>query len=233
MIDPRYWWRFFRVRRAIAHYPIYDAPHKQREETLPEEKIQENFKYFMAVRMERVAILQKWLRDHFKVNAMLDGNGILALEKWISDFGGGLINNRSDTMTIFSDYNPPWVGEYRGYNVIFDIAIFLGEYLISKRPILFWEINRPHLNEEGVLVGVYVGRPVLKGFQKNKMWSHNTFQNSYGFVRESRKRSKIGSIRSVYYMHTLSYKMKVTLHDAALPAGDYPFITGDYRDEPL
>ena len=218
----------------LAGYPLYDVPNKRAENILPEEKIKENFSYFMDVRKDRLAIVQEWMRDSFKIDLPMNGQGIYALEKWIKDFGGGLIDDNPQAMRIFMSYSPNWIDAFAGYNVLMDIGIFLGEYLIRQRPVLFWEINRPQLNEEGVFTGVYIGRPVLRGFPKTSEWSHNTFQQSYGQIADSRKRAHFSAIQTRrHYMETLSYSMKAALHMASLPAGDYVHIFGDYRDEPL
>lgn len=64
----------------------------------------------------------------------------------------------------FASYQPPWTREYVGYNVVVDIAIFVGEYLIAKRPQLHWEIYRGYPSEEGKLTGINLNRPRLGAF---------------------------------------------------------------------
>ena len=65
----------------------------------------------------------------------MDGNGLLALNTWINAHGGGLIGDHPNTATIFATYHPAWVDEYASYNVMVDVGIFIGEYLIAKRPV--------------------------------------------------------------------------------------------------
>src|SRR5580704_1000655 len=148
MIYPTSIIKFMKVGRAIANYPLYDVPNKQEERTLDEPRVQENFDYFVRVRLDRLAFFQKWLRERFGVNATLDGNGLLALNAWVNAYGGGLIGDEPGVMTIFETYQPAWVGEYAGYNVMVDVGIFIGEYLIAKRPQLCWEIYRGHLDDD-------------------------------------------------------------------------------------
>ena len=45
---------------------------------------------------------------------------------------------------ICGNYQPRWEGAYAGYDVMMDLGIFLGEYLIAKRPRLHGEIYRGH-----------------------------------------------------------------------------------------
>lgn len=51
MIYPRYWIKHSIARRALRGYPLYDVPHKQSERTMTEAEAQENFHYFMSVRL--------------------------------------------------------------------------------------------------------------------------------------------------------------------------------------
>jgi hypothetical protein len=164
MIHPMFWLKHWKARHTLADYPFYDVPHKQAERTLGEAEVQENFDYFMHVRLDRLAIFQRWLHGGFGVNATLNGDGVLALYGWANDYGGGLIGDETYTAIIFDSYQPLWVGEYAGYNVMVDIAILLGEYLISKRPQLHWKIYRGHPDEEGKLTGNNIARPILGAF---------------------------------------------------------------------
>lgn len=230
MIHPKFWLKHRKARRAAADYPLYDVPHKQAERTLSEDQVQENFSYFMRVRLDRLALFQCWLNRNFGVTPTLNGDGILALYGWCNDYGGGLIGDETYTASIFDSYQPLWRDQYAGYNVMVDIAIFLGEYLISKRPRLHWEIYRGHLNEEGKLSGNNLARPIIGGFPQPRQWKHDGFQDGYGAIAGSRQRARIGN---VHRPGALINRLKTTLHLAGIPDGDYPFTFGDYRDEPL
>lgn len=234
MISPRFWFRFWKARRALVDYPLYDVPHKQAEETLSEEQVQENFAYFMRVRHERLAFFQQWMHRNFGVELPLNGDGILALEAWLSNYGGGLVGDEYFTSTIFATYQPRWTGRYAGYNVMVDIAIFIGEYLISKRPRLCWEIHRGELSSEtGKVIGNNLARPIIGGFPKPRLWKRDVFQSGYGIIADWRNRSKLGGNRVVYKLDTLACRMKTTLYLANIPDGNYKFIFGDYSNEPL
>ena len=139
MINPRYWIRHASVRRALRNYSFYDVPHKCAESSSREEEVRENFAYFLHVRLERLALFQDWLRRHFRLDASLDGKGLRKLSRWVDTHGGGLLGDESDRMTIYCSYQPRWEGAYAGYNTMLDLGIFLGEYLIAKRPKLYWE----------------------------------------------------------------------------------------------
>jgi len=168
MINPFCWLRFQRTRRAIADYPLYEPPNKGAEGSLRLNKIEENFAYFMAVRLERLSFFRRWLSDRFGVEAPLNGEGVLALEKWADRYSGGLIADGDNGGEVFRTYRPDWTGERCGYNVLVDVAIFLGEYLISKRPQLHWtllrDVNGTCVDEKEESRGFTLGRPDLGGY---------------------------------------------------------------------
>src|SRR5262245_16495865 len=104
MINPFCWLRFQRTRRAMANYPLYEPPHRAAEGSLPFKKIEENFAYFMDVRLERLAFFRRWASDRFGVKAALNGEGVLALDRWADRYAGGLILD--DEWDIFTTYRP-------------------------------------------------------------------------------------------------------------------------------
>lgn len=57
MIRPHFWLKHFLARRAVRRYPLYDVPHKRAEATMSEAEVQENFAYFMRVRLDRFSVL--------------------------------------------------------------------------------------------------------------------------------------------------------------------------------
>lgn len=187
----------------------------------------------MEVKADRLSFFQNWLRRNFAVNATLDRDGVLALESWIQNYGGGLISNVETSREIFEHYNPHWSGKYSGYNVIVDIAIYLGEYLIYKRPRLFWSINKGELNEEGKVIGNNLYRPIITGFPNASLWRTNVFRHATAFVARSRDRANIFRDRYVVPGDPLTYHLKHALHLAQLPEGDYVYVVGDYSNEPL
>lgn len=230
IVNPRFWLRHWRVRRALRTYPLYDVPHKQEEETLDESGVQDNFNYFMRVRHERLAFFQNWLRTGFGVHASLNGDGLVALNKWVNAYGGGLIGDEFKRMTIFATYAPAWVGAYAGYNVMIDIGIFVGEYLIAKRPRLHWDIFRGYPGRGGKLTGLYLNRPHLVGFPRESR--ADPLATGYGVVAGSRKRSYLGP-RSLSDPEAIINHCKCSLYEANLPEGEGRYTFGDYSNEPI
>jgi hypothetical protein len=237
MISPKFWLKHWKVWHAVKGYPLYDVPHKQAERTLSEDQVQENYAYFMRTRHDRLEFFQRWLWRNFRVNASLDGDGVLALDGWINRYGGGLIGDESSTMLIFDSYHPLWLGEYAGYNVMVDIAIFLGEYLILKRPRLHWEIHRGHPDpdREGAIAGSNLARPIIGGFPRPFQWKTDVFKHGYCSVAGSRQSSRIDYNPVMHGRSHLIGELKTTLHVANLSDRDEEesFIFGDYSNEQL
>ncbi len=231
MIHPRLWLKHMRAKRAVQGYPLYDVPHKQAEGTLRESGAQENFDYFMRVRLDRLALFQKWLLMNFGVKATLDGDGVRAVSRWVDDYGGGLIGDEFDTMTIFATYQPRWEGDYVGYNVMIDIGIFLGEYLISKRPRLRWEIYRGHAVEPATFKSVGYMRPKLGGMPRG--WVDDVLTTGFGLVAGNRSASHLRLGEPPSERGVLIRRAKSVLYLSKLPDGDEPIIIGDSKNEPL
>ena len=126
------------VKEATANYPFYDRPHKQKPTLLYE--AQENFDYFMRVRLDRLALFQSWLMTHFDVNASLDRDGASAASRWVDRYGDALLGDLDRDQFSFPYYSKSWTKGNPGYSVIFDLGIFIGEFVIEKRPWCRWAL---------------------------------------------------------------------------------------------
>jgi hypothetical protein len=167
-------WRQFWLTRALKHYPIYDPPHKIEERILPKERALENFEYFMSVRQQRVEAFRCWLRRYFWTEIQANEEGVAALNLWAFRHVALLIPNRKIGSSYYS-YDPPWDGEAIGCNVLLDIGITLGEFIIANCPRLRWEIDtisaiRPNAAKAlKADFGSSFQRPDLTGFD-NPRW---------------------------------------------------------------
>jgi hypothetical protein len=126
-----------RVKRASASYPLYDPPHKKPKRR---PQAEDNFDYFMRVRLGRLAFFQQWLRTNFDLTSSLDRDGVIAISQWADRYGCGLFGDEFDDPLFFRAYGRDWTGSYTGYNVIFDLGIFVGEFVIGKRPPTCWAL---------------------------------------------------------------------------------------------
>jgi hypothetical protein len=129
-----------RMQDAMANYPFYDRPHKGKPRT--PHQAHENFEYFMSVRLERLASLQSWLHAHFDVNASFDGDGVLKTSQWLDRYAEGLIGNHDQEQHEFPQHSKWWTREAPSYSVLFDLGIFVGEFVIDKRPWCYWELTQ-------------------------------------------------------------------------------------------
>jgi hypothetical protein len=137
------WLRKFWLNRALRGYPLYDLPHKVEERLLSREQAVENYDYFMRVREQRVAYFRNWLYRNFWVSVSPDEKGVRALNEWGNRFAGLLLTTGADgrVASSYFTYDPPWTGAGAGYNVLFDMGITLGEYIIANCPKLHWDID--------------------------------------------------------------------------------------------
>ena len=229
-IHPRYWLRHASVRRAIRNYPYYDVPHKQKEITLGEQMAQENFSYFMGERVTRLSYFTGWLRTNFRIDAALTGDGLRKVSQWVDDYGGALIGDEADRLSIYQCYQPRWEGPYVGYNVMMDIGVFLGEYLVSKRPKLGWEIYRGNDNIPTNRLEVEYLKPCLGGIPLFPIFPLNT---AFGVVANSHQRALIQS----NYDHTLPDALiigaKSALYMSRMMADPNTVVIGDSSNECL
>jgi hypothetical protein len=86
------------------------------------------------------------------------------LDRWENKYGAFLVGDTAEDFKVFSSYQPPWVGQYASYNTMFDIGIYLGEYVIAKRPHIHWVMYEGHEIEPATFCSMGYQRPGLAGF---------------------------------------------------------------------
>lgn len=134
----RYWLGERRLKRVLAGYPVYSPPHLGVEWTMPEQDARENFEFFQTQRTHRIDILKRFLAQ-FDVSLDFTDRAKQALDRWIASYGALLFV--PETGYSFWTHRPEWVGPRSGLNVIFDIAIYLGEFAIAESPELRWTMD--------------------------------------------------------------------------------------------
>src|SRR4051812_32360629 len=177
---PQMWLRRIWLWRVMKDYPLYDPPHKLEERLLSKAQAAENFDYFMRVRMHRMAYFRDWLRRYFRVRLTPDTKGVKALNRWGNKYAGLLLEakpNGNPTDTYFT-YKPSWTGENAGCNVLFDMGITLGEFVIANCPRTRWDFDpisavlprtAKMLKRES---GMSFQRPALTGYENPEAsWS--------------------------------------------------------------
>jgi hypothetical protein len=161
---PQYWFYKARLLRAVEGYPIYDPPHMSAELRMPKAQALENFDYFMRVRLQRLEILRVWMRRNFRFDLTFEPKSAEWLDRWEQKYGAFLVADAAEEFKVFTSYQPPWVGKYASYNVMFDIGIYVGEYVIAKRPNIHWAMYEGHKIEPASFCSIGYQRPGLAGF---------------------------------------------------------------------
>jgi len=134
----RHWRDERRLQRLLVGYPVYEPPHEGIEMLMSERQARDNFEYFMSVRVTRVGYLRSFLAS-FGVHLAFSESTETALDMWISRYGASLYVAESGSS--FLTRNPAWRGPRAGLNVIFDLALFLGEFAIRESENLRWEMH--------------------------------------------------------------------------------------------
>jgi len=227
VVHPKYWLNFYRVRRALEGYPLYDVPHKRAGLDLTEQQVQENFNYFMRVRMQRLAYLQSWLSKRFGVRAPLNPAGIEALNRWVNRFGGGVLGDESNGLAIFASYLEPWAGPFVGYNLAIDLGIFMGEYVIFRQPEISWDVYRGHPADKAASHSAGYLKPCLAGFPRQT--TSDVIVHGYGCLADGRQARKLGAHPALRGSDLLISSVKSALHSAR----NKSFVRGDSNNEQL
>jgi len=160
------------VQRGLRDYPIYTPPFARSNPSLSRTEMDANYKHFLEHKAARLDDLAKYL-SAFSVQLRFDPDALLTLERWLYRYGGHLLPARSgrgatddnarNASALFS-YEPAWVGPYHGLNVINDVAIFAGEYIISANDGARWGMWYGDNDERDRQAGVF-GQPCILGLR--------------------------------------------------------------------
>ena len=120
-----------KVWNTLVDYPVYSPPFHDSEMVLAKREINENYDYFLREKEHRLQYLAKYLKP-FNVDLRFDRSDLLGLDAWLYRYSGQLIPADGVFSLALHDYEPIWSGTYHGLNVIHDVSIFAGEYIISK-----------------------------------------------------------------------------------------------------
>jgi hypothetical protein len=127
-----------KVWDALADYPIYSPPFRGTHPVLSQSEIKANYDYFLEQKSLRLEYLAKYLARFF-VELHLSHEALPDLEKWLYRYGGYLIPGSAMRMAL-DGYGLTWLGEYHGVNIIYDISIFVGDFVVSKNKNARWDV---------------------------------------------------------------------------------------------
>jgi hypothetical protein len=180
----RHWRDETRLRRALAGYPVYEPPHQGIEMLMDEREARENFEHFMSSRAERIEHLRGFLAP-FGVPLAFSDETKTALDAWIARYAGFLYVRESGSS--FLTRNPPWRGSRAGLNVVFDLAILLGEFAIHESDNLQWEMYTDVPTGLRKQSESYQ-RPVIAGFPDRERWRSYVMDEVYSICHALQER---------------------------------------------
>jgi hypothetical protein len=160
------------VQRGLRDYPIYTPPFARSQPSLSRTEMDANYRHFLEQKAARLDDLAAYL-GAFSVQLRFAPDVLLTLERWLYRYGGHLLPARgrrgptSDDARIASalfNYEPAWVGPYHGLNVIHDIAIFAGEYIIAANDGAHWGMWHGDGGERDRQAGGF-GQPCIFGLR--------------------------------------------------------------------
>jgi hypothetical protein len=197
---------------------------------MPETQARENFDYFMRVRLERLEILRGWMHGNFGFGLTFEPESACRLNSWMRSYGAFLIDKRAESYGVFVSYQPPWVDQYASYNVMFDIGIYLGEYVIFKRPNVHWIMDEGDPTQPDTLHTICYRRPVLSGFVGGN--AADALGVGLRYPDELRQYVDIGSLPGGRNDKIIEF-LKWTLYLAALTPETVKLPIRDLRNERL
>ena len=142
ILKPKYYVPHMKISSALHGYDMYSPPHKSNESSLTEEEAKENFDFFMISKNNRVMVFIKWIEDNFYINLDYSADSIAKLSDWMAIYAPVIVRVRKNLFISYYKYNPEWNGKFIGCNLIFDIGLYIGEYLIKKRSFLHWDMYK-------------------------------------------------------------------------------------------
>lgn len=121
---------------CLRDYPEYAPPFRGKRK-LKRVQAEANFEFFMSQRETRLASLKDFLA-RFDVDMRLQREALPAIDKWLLRYGGHLLPGRGRSVSALEEFEPPYTGEVAGMNIVNDISIFAGEYIIKHNPSAKW-----------------------------------------------------------------------------------------------
>jgi hypothetical protein len=134
----RHWRNEAALKRALADYPVYNPPNQGIEVLMTEQQARGNYEFFLADKARRVEGLGRFLTT-FGIALDFSERAKASLDSWLASYAAFLYVPESPPS--FFTYNPGWVGPRQGLNIIFDLAIFIGDFAIHESPILRWDMD--------------------------------------------------------------------------------------------
>lgn len=141
MLYPRAWLDSVRLRRALQDYPPYAPPHRGDCMSLSQQEGEENYAYFLYQKLARLEHFVQLLAK-FDVPASLDDAGLQHVNAWVHRYSGHLVTrDTASSHETYVSFSPSWTDANLGLNVVWDLAIYAGEYITSANPAHRWGLD--------------------------------------------------------------------------------------------
>jgi hypothetical protein len=121
-------------------------------------------------------------------------------------------------------------GPFAGYNVIVDLGIFMGEFIILRRPRVRWEMDQGEPSKSVLSQSAGYRKPCLAGFPRG--WTNKVIESGNECIEDSHQASKVGDPASDFTNVVLRV-VRSALYLARLPDGNDSIIFEDSSNEPL
>ena len=187
MIDRRQVWA------GLGDYPVYSPACRYTWSIPSRDEMTANFNYFLETKADRLKYLAEYLTP-FSVELRLEPAALPALDRWLYRYGGHLIpEHYGQVVPALFRYGLAWVGEYKGLNIINDVAIYAGDYLVSRNAGASWKMWYGDRADEDAHEKLGFGQPCILGTSyRLYQGPRSMLQDTYGYCTAGRSRLNHG-----------------------------------------
>ena len=134
-------YRTRQMRKALEGYPRVDFPFPGIG--LTRRQAEANRDFFAARREQRAQLALNFIKEH-PFGVPVNDSDIVAIWKWIFENSGLILLAYPKCRDIFVVCNQtkPWIGDLRGCNLIFDLALLLASALLRAHPNITWCLGK-------------------------------------------------------------------------------------------
>ncbi|QGM97486.1 hypothetical protein [Methylocystis parvus] len=124
-----------RLQETLRDYPEYTSPFRGGK--LKRAQAEANFEFFMDQRNTRLAHFKRFLAG-FGVDVRLEREALPPLDVWLLRYGGYFVPQVQDIIYAFEYYDSAWTGDLAGLNIVHDVSVFAGEYIVRHNHNARW-----------------------------------------------------------------------------------------------
>jgi hypothetical protein len=192
MLYPSAWLDSIRIAKALRDYPEYVPPHRGDYASLSRTQGEENFAYFLEQKPRRLDSLNRLLAE-LDVSAMLDDAGVRRVSAWVHRYSGHLVGKDIiSSSDAYHSFTPPWTDANRGLNAVWDLGIYIGEYVTSVHSSHKWGLDLGDRHQVSREASGYLRPSVFIAWRPVRRFA--PFDFSFATARAKRNVMTIGSI---------------------------------------